>query len=606
MFEETGARIIHGISRLGAVGGTVFDYFADAEIKAVSIYGNDELAAVLYEQAFWAGVEIDGVYGDREAGYAVDFGEKHPIKNINVQNIKKFNGKTSLIVCGKLPEKPKNAINISDLIQYSFYKRVLLDKVLDYKERFAPELKIVLFALPSLWYVRNRTEYETGLLRGGMYNRERLRGAIARLGRDGEYFGDISAPIGVNEIDGVYFLKDHTSKYVNVVGGYRVTEDLPSGPVRTIFTFGASTCFGMRTDDGHTIQSAAQRELNTYFDGKSPYAFLNCGNGGHPNYDKQWKMFEHCRPQNGDIAVFISWTGGGLIHENYGDKYTLIAPQAERRIFDRPHDLGEYVFLESVHWSYVGYGELGKYLGQKLTERVISARPGDARHDAVQSIMRRTETASFPAELGSWLAIVRTYRRHIGGIVMNCNPFTLGHRYLVEYAAGKSEHLFVFVVEEDRSEFPFKDRFELVKQGTADIAGITVIPSGGFIISSLTFTEYFEKSEAQDRSVDPSRDVELFARHVAPALGITVRFAGEEPLDNVTRQYNDTMRRILPKHGIEFAEIPRMEQAGGPVSASRVRKLLKERDFEGIAKLVPETTLRYLQSHEIRVGGGAD
>jgi [citrate (pro-3S)-lyase] ligase len=99
----------------------------------------------------------------------------------------------------------------------------------------------------------------------------------------------------------------------------------------------------------------------------------------------------------------------------------------------------------------------------------------------------------------------------IGAVVMNCNPFTLGHRYLIEYAASKVTHLYIFAVEEDKSIFPFKDRFDLIKAGTAGLKNSTVLPSGKFIIS-----------------------------------------------------------------------------------ANRVRKLLEEKDFDRIAQMVPETTLRYL------------
>ncbi|MCD8372234.1 MAG: hypothetical protein LUD27_02910 [Clostridia bacterium] len=180
---------------------------------------------------------------------------------------------------------------------------------------------------------------------------------------------------------------------------------------------------------------------------------------------------------------------------------------------------------------------------------------------------------------------------------MNCNPFTLGHKYLVEYAASKCAHLFIFVVEEDKSVFPFADRIELVRKGTSHLQNVTVLPSGKFIISQLTFEEYFVKSSIQDTTIDPSMDVELFATQIAPELGITVRFAGEEPLDKVTMQYNNSMRQILPKYGIEFEEIPRKEFDGGVISASRVRACLKDNDFETISKIVPSTTLEYLKEN---------
>jgi [citrate (pro-3S)-lyase] ligase len=182
----------------------------------------------------------------------------------------------------------------------------------------------------------------------------------------------------------------------------------------------------------------------------------------------------------------------------------------------------------------------------------------------------------------------------IGSIVMNCNPFTLGHRYLVEQAACCVRHLYIFAVEEDKSIFPFEDRIKLIKAGTSDLPNVTVLPSGKFIISSLTFSDYFNKSELQYRPIDPSMDVSLFGKEIAPVLNITVRFAGEEPLDKVTKQYNDTMKRILPEYGIEFVEIPRKKYGNQVISASRVRKLLEDKNFNEIKNIVPETTLEYL------------
>jgi len=78
-------------------------------------------------------------------------------------------------------------------------------------------------------------------------------------------------------------------------------------------------------------------------------------------------------------------------------------------------------------------------------------------------------------------------------------------------------------------------------------------------------------------------------------LEITIRFAGEEPKDNVTRQYNETMKKILPRYGVEFCEIPRREISDEVISASSVREALKRGDFDKIKKLVPDTTLLYLR-----------
>lgn len=205
------------------------------------------------------------------------------------------------------------------------------------------------------------------------------------------------------------------------------------------------------------------------------------------------------------------------------------------------------------------------------------------------------ELSDYKKALADWYH--QTFSVTMGSVVMNCNPFTLGHRYLVEKALTQCDFLIIFVVQEDKSRFPFADRLRMVKEGVADLKNVAVFPSGRFVLSSLTFSEYFNKSELQDRIIDTSLDVTVFAREIAPCLHITKRFAGEEPFDAVTRQYNETMHRILPEYGIEFVEISRTTDAKGEtiISASRVRELLEKKDYDSIRTLVPESTLWYLK-----------
>ena len=184
----------------------------------------------------------------------------------------------------------------------------------------------------------------------------------------------------------------------------------------------------------------------------------------------------------------------------------------------------------------------------------------------------------------------------VGAIVMNCNPLTNGHLALIRHAAAHCGFLYVFVVEEDRSVFPFEDRIALVRQGTADMDNVRVCPSGKYMISGLTFPTYFLKETEDPSALQSELDVTLFASRIAPALGIRRRFAGQEPFDAVTRQYNETMRRLLPAYGMEFCELPRSCQEGTPISASRVRRLLEENGgvTQELLRLVPDCTGAYL------------
>ncbi len=182
-------------------------------------------------------------------------------------------------------------------------------------------------------------------------------------------------------------------------------------------------------------------------------------------------------------------------------------------------------------------------------------------------------------------------------IVVNCNPFTLGHRYLIEKAAGENHGVYVFVVKEDRSLFPYHTRLELVKRGTEDLGNVRVLEGGDYIISSATFPAYFTR-DAERVKTQTVLDVEIFGRHIAPALGIRKRYVGKEPYCNVTDQYNRTMERLLPFWGIELIEVERKEIDGMPVSASTVRECIRNGRWDLLKRLVPETTLEFLLSDQ--------
>jgi len=189
----------------------------------------------------------------------------------------------------------------------------------------------------------------------------------------------------------------------------------------------------------------------------------------------------------------------------------------------------------------------------------------------------------------------------IGAAVMHCNPFTNGHRYLIETAASECDRLYVFILSEDRGMFSAADRLELVRQGTADLPNVTVLPSGPYMISSATFPTYFLPSGTDAGSVQCHLDVEIFAGSIAPALGITRRYVGTEPLSPVTNAYNRALLSALPARGIEVREILRKEESGAPISASRVRALLEKGDLAAIRPLVPPTTYQYLLTRQQEV-----
>lgn len=186
-----------------------------------------------------------------------------------------------------------------------------------------------------------------------------------------------------------------------------------------------------------------------------------------------------------------------------------------------------------------------------------------------------------------------------GAIVMNADPFTLGHRYLAEEASRRCEKLLVFVLSEDKGYFSASVRMELVRLGTADLPNVTVLPTGPYLISSATFPTYFLKDRDNADTVHCMLDVEIFAKYFAPYFSISRRFVGTEPLSALTARYNEVLKAELPRRGIPVEEITRLEKNGIPVSASAVRAALERHDRELVRTLVPATTFNYLFKEEI-------
>lgn len=180
-----------------------------------------------------------------------------------------------------------------------------------------------------------------------------------------------------------------------------------------------------------------------------------------------------------------------------------------------------------------------------------------------------------------------------GIIIMNCNPFTLGHRYLIEQAAQQVDTLYILVVREDCSMFGYDERKAMIVRGVAHINNVVVCDGSEYSISATTFPTYFLKSLSDASDTQMTLDIDLYRRHIAPALGATVRFVGTEPDDPLTRRYNELMKSLLP----DVREVARLQQSGVAVSASRVRKAIVENHLALAARLVPPTTVPYIVAH---------
>lgn len=184
-------------------------------------------------------------------------------------------------------------------------------------------------------------------------------------------------------------------------------------------------------------------------------------------------------------------------------------------------------------------------------------------------------------------------------LVMNCNPFTLGHSYLIEEASKNNQEVLLFIVEEERSLFPFKARYEMVCKGVEHLKNVKVLPSGEYIISAATFPSYFLREKGERLRAYAELDAAIFGQYFCKSFNITKRYVGDEPYCQATAAYNEALKKVLPDYGVEVTQIPRKSVGEVAISASRVRRLLKEGDLQKSAELknlLPEVTLEFLNT----------
>ncbi len=250
------------------------------------------------------------------------------------------------------------------------------------------------------------------------------------------------------------------------------------------------------------------------------------------------------------------------------------------------YDMGRYnLFIYTKPENYQMFHNAGFYQLTSVKNRVILLENSKTR---LQNYCNK-------------LALLRRSGDKIGSIVMNANPFTKGHHYLIEQAATQCDWVHLFVVKEDRSFFTYEDRLNMIRTGVEAFPNVIVHPGSDYIISRATFPSYFLKDDGVINYCHTAVDLQMFRTYIAPALGITHRFVGTEPVCTVTRFYNQQMHQWLTTPSLEHApitliELPRCEKAQQPISASLVRHLLFNNQWQELSKLVPTTTYDYLKT----------
>lgn len=395
-----------------------------------------------------------------------------------------------------------------------------------------------------------------------------------------------------------YIHADGRSKYVNVIEGIRLTTGQPENYEFTIHMYGRCGVFGYAVEDQDTIASVLQAILNKR--GRK----IRVQNHGLWGADDEkilqnisMDLDEEIIQQSDLVIIYMDSLPWMEKLKKFSVKFydTTTA-------FHKFLENGATFFDKPGHMTAEGYAFIAQFLYQKLEEtesldiQKVQRVKNERKKDIVLEWQNENiELKNYLEETKKRLPVQELEMSMVGAIVMNCNPFTSGHRYLIEEALKYVEVLIIFILEEDRSYFSFEDRLRMAKLGTEDLKRVYVVPSGKFIISALTFPEYFLKEHRPDIIIQAADDLALFGKYIAPAFRIQKRFVGTEPIDKITAQYNEQLKKSLPLYGIELCEIPRLKKEDSYITATKVREYMVSQDFAKIKNLVPYSTYQYLK-----------
>lgn len=613
MREKHLCNILEKLQAISSFNYNIIDYIKELGYNEVSLYGHQDdaiLSRFIWINArYCENFKIKYLTGEYQFDYEVLSPRKMRINHMAVDKYV-FNNDDIIILCRskkdtdeiKRLSKKTNAIviHLIDIVLDILKNKYIFEKLLTLKNEFK-NVNFVVCTLPVLGKIENKSTNEEYIFKKKLSISEIRKDlsnpdptipiALKRINRSLEYNKELVDPFYLVQKNDVYMAANQRKNHVNIIDNYRLTTDQPLEHFNTIYTFGNSIAFGLGSPDELTISSQLQRKINEVFGNKEGIRVLNCANHAASEYDLEFDLIRSIGYKENDTVIVLL---GLNVPSKYITEFIICDTQ---EAFERPHGMGE-VFIDRSHINSIGNEKIAELLFNTLgNNNILSNSNNIIVRNTIKEFDLIPETEK--RNLEKYQAYLQKNKttidsNKIGSIVMNCNPFTLGHRYLIETVSKKVDYLYIFVVEEDKSYFPFNDRIQLIKKGVKDFKNVKVLRSGKFIISSLTFSDYFNKEELGNEIINMSDDVNIFGTYIAPVLGITKRFVGDEPFCNVTKQYNNTMQLVLPEYNIEFEIIKRKENNSLPISASLVRKLLEEKKFNEIKEIVPVTTYQYL------------
>ena len=393
----------------------------------------------------------------------------------------------------------------------------------------------------------------------------------------GNYASEVGKLYFHLESNSVYTrMKDTKSRYLNIVNGERVTLGQPEEADHTIWFFGPCFIIGGYVEDKYTIESILQERIN-----REGYScrVVNCG-----CYETPYQEMVHITStpmKPGDVVVMH------VVNRPIAKTESIDMME----LLDRNNAPAEWLLDLPVHCNHkVNRIYADDLFARMVRDKVLSSGTKEEKQRSMLTRELAVNTLYLDLHYNDFHP---KENEIVGSIGMHGNPFTLGHRYLIETASRQVDKLFVLLIEDELGIFSYAERLAMAVDGTKDLPNVKIVAGGPFQATRNVFQEYFVKVEPTDMRESATADTMIYAEIIAKRLGISKRFLGDENHNPKMRFFNELMKEILPAYGIDVIELPRAQAGGRSISASLARSAAAKGDTETLLENIPETTLKF-------------
>ncbi len=588
-----------GLSRLPAIKGNVFcgEYY-DASLTGQILYKDIEDRSLEIFPVFKN--DINELYTDKKVGVLgkeiANILDVFPMAE-EFNNLRDYDLIINTNLIPQFIDLMGNRV-IGMLSPSEILLPILIDKVIDYFKKSEVNFLIVNGIMKKS--LNNATEVE----------KERLNMTLEQVLQDSEYVyrfcGEDSKSYkklcqhkhDLNQFVKVFsngvcnVLLDKIEENYNIIEGRRLTVGVPHNASQKIHMFGPCAVMGLCVVDEMTICSLLQHFIN-----QERHNAAVCNHGlayGNDKLNDLLSMMDE-PVRNGDCIIWFSaFEKNDLVKlQNKGVPILEVRECVDGLIdwfLDNPFHCNAQANFNIAEAIFVN---LRKSL------RSLSSRNRYSMVDSLKIKLQHNPYAIMNSkELNAYAKYIEQFKcdEHIktkGAVVLNANPCTLGHMYLIKEALQRVDFLYIFLVEECIGNMPYMDREYMLKESLKYNKRVRVIRGGSIMTSEKVFPEYFNKS-TEPSKINLVLTHKVFGKIVGSILGVTYRFFGTEPKDKVTRALNESASEILPKYGIQPIFIERMSIDGKNISANNARDLFYSKQYTDLAKIVPLSTFRRL------------